>query len=423
MAMGPIRLLCLTTSAIAVTLALLAPSSSSATVLCQINAYTCPSSTTYAEGTAISGALEGKTTATFKTSIATVTCLGSTVEAEAPGEAGLGAITALDFWSCTPTGCTLTAENLPYGVEYEFIENGNGFAYLYGEEELELLLKCKIFGFLFECTFRGTPELSFEGRRPAVLVAFEASLTGTGICESGGTLNATYELSEPNEGEAYLSQRPQFNTRLCKVPPTLAMNELRCAQADAYVGEELRGVLASGVTEFRSITESTKVVTCDETAYEGKYKDDGGPAAAEGGIKDLTFTSNVNGTPGKPCSSSYNGSPRVKVIVENLPFSTSTVVYQRPVNPQGLIMFWPGSAVKIKFEVMTNPVQTCKYESRGPLLGEWKNGAGGNSSVLNPLTGTLGVTVGGAICPVDQKLTSTLTLLGAGGVNVYSSGP
>jgi hypothetical protein len=424
--MGTIRLLGLTTVATAL-LTLLAPSSSPATVICQVNAYSCPSSTTYTGGTTISGALKSESTATLKTSTTTVTCKGSTVKAEAPGEGSLGTITALTLSSCTTksgSSCTMTSEKLPYGVEYIFTENGNGLANLFGKEELNLFLNCTISGIPVKCNFHGTPKLNFEGGQPAVLAAVEAALTGTGSCEKGGgTLTATYRLSEPNEGEAFLSQRPAINTKLCKAIPNTVNNELQCPNGSGYAGEEIKGELASGVTEFKSPTEPTKVVTCNETAYEGKYKEDGGPAAVEGGIKNLTFTSNVGGTPGKPCSSSFAGSPAVKVKVENLPFSTSTVTYQKPANPQGIIFFWPGSAVEIKFEVMTNPVQTCKYESRGPLLGEWQNGAGTNSSLLNPLTGELRVTVGGAICPVDQKLTSTLTLRGAGGVFVYSSGP
>lgn len=416
--------------AVAVAAVLLAvPSSSSATVLCQAKAYACPTVGTYAEETAFSGTLEAGGEASFETNLGTIKCKESILEGETLEEEGeplAGKVTALEFTLCDvgETSCTLTTEKTPYGAQVAYTNEGNGTLTIGSKEKpVKLTVKC---GLLLNCTYSSTPALTATGGDPMAVAGAAIALkaeSGT-MCPEKTTLTVTYALQNPSEGIVFVAQQRGITQKLCsEIPPEDATtHKLKCKTGQGYSGE-LKGELASGVTEFQSPTEPTKKVTCNETTYVGKFKEDGG-ATNPGGITGLAFSSKVGGIPGKPCSSSFAGSPEVKIVVEGLPYDQASVVYQLLSNPQGMLFFWPqnGVPLKIKFEVNTTPAQVCKYEQRGIVTGEWLNGAGMNPSLLNPLVGSLRYTSGGAICPVDMKLTASMTVRGQGNSLVYIAG-
>jgi hypothetical protein len=419
--MRPSRLLGLLATTLVAGAALVAPSSSSATVLCEIGANNyCPATAIFPANTSFSGALAPATKAKFKTSVGTVECTGSTIEGETTekeAEPLPGNISALTFTSCKfgTTACTITTENLPYTAELVATGEGSGALTISSEETSFATVKC---GFLINCTYSANVETEAKGGEPTEVIATEAPITSiSGLCPKTNSFSATYQLNAPNEGFAFVSTAAAVNTLLCSaIPETTMAGNLKCQVGTVYAGE-LKGELAAGITEFYSVNEPAKKVTCNETAYSGQFKNDGDPANVMGGINTLTFTSLVGGMPGKPCSSTFEaGNPSVKVTVERLPYAQSVFKYDQAGNPQGSFDF-PAAPVEIKYEIQVAGVPTCKYTS-ARIWGKEFNGAGTNPSLLLMLGTFAKVAGGAAACPPDLRLQSNVTMKGAAG-NAY----
>jgi hypothetical protein len=115
---------------------------------------------------------------------------------------------------------------------------------------------------------------------------------------------------------------PASATTLCKVEPT--GNPLICPAGEQYVGEAVEAAMeVKSVARFkRTKGGEAGEVTCDESRWTGKFREDG-TAPAKGGIETAEFT---NG--GKPtCPSTFFGKPEVELTLINLPYEGSGIIY------------------------------------------------------------------------------------------------
>jgi hypothetical protein len=418
------RALALTAIATGAIVVFAMPASSSATALCEWETYSCPAM--FPANTAIAAALETKTEASFTTGAGTVQCKESILKGETTqqeAEPLQGTIATLEITACTLSGksCTVTTENRPYTTKLTYGE-GNGTLAISGKEKSPTIkLKC---GETLNCTLSGTPEVPFTSGSPAKIVFTKVkSFKSEGLCAET-TFTATYVLSSPNSGTVYVSFRGPMPTKLCTAVPTEVMGELKCPGGSGYAGEVVKGELAVGVAYFRSTADATKEVTCNEASYTGKFKEDGGPITGVG-ISGLTYTQNVGGKPGKPCSSTFTGAPTVTITVENLPFSTSLIRYRGKFNPQGELDVRPsgGSTLGLKLVINNGGPDTCKY-TVARMSGHWYNGVGANPSLLTDLgAGDWARIAGAGECPAGLTTSATVNVKSATNGNLYVSTP
>lgn len=422
--MRPIRALALAAVAAMVAIPFALPTQLSATALCEWESYSCAAM--FPAKTALQGSLKAETEASFTTGVGTVQCKESVLKGETTAEVAEplpGSIGTLEFNACTLSGksCTVTSENRPYETKLTYKE-GNGTLVISGKEKSPTIkLKC---GETLSCTLSGTPEVPFESGKPAKIVFSKVkALKSEGACAETA-FTATYALTSPKSGTVYVSQRAALPAKLCTATPTEVMDELKCPGGSGYAGEIVKGELAAGVAYFRSTTDASKEVTCNEASYTGKFKEDGGPIAGVG-ISGMTFSQNVGGKPGKPCSSTFTTSPTVTITVENLNYSTSLIRYQGKYNPQGELDIRPagGSAIQIKLVINNGGPDTCKYTAER-MYGLWYNGVGANPSLLNPMGfGTWTRVAGAGECPDGLVSSATMNVKSSTNGNLYITTP
>jgi hypothetical protein len=408
---------------VAMALPLALPASSPGTALCEWETYSCPAM--LPANTAIAGALEAETQASFTTGAGTVQCKESVLKGETTQEEAeplQGTIGTLEMTACTLSGkgCTVTTENRPYNTKLTYSE-GNGTLAISGKEKNPTIsLKC---GETLNCALSGTPEVPFKSGSPAKIVFSEVkAFKSTGLCAET-TFTATYVLSSPNSGAVYVSYRGPMPLKLCTAVPNEVMGELKCPTGSGYAGEIVKGELAAGVASFKSSTDATKEVTCNEASYTGKFKEDGGSIPGVG-ISGMTFSQNVGGQTGKPCSSTFTNAPSVTVTVENFNFSRSVIRYRGKFNPQGELDIRPqvGSTVGLKLVINNGGPDTCKYSVNFIIAG-WYNGLGSNSSLLNPLTSGWTRTAGAGECPAGLTSEANMNVKSSTNGNLYVTTP
>lgn len=219
----------------------------------------------------------------------------------------------------------------------------------------------------------------------------------------------TLELSGEGKGQEWQGNANPPPTKLCKVAPTenAVTHRLKCPAgppAEGYSGE-IRGELLSGIGSLESIGEPGTEITCNDVKYAGKFEENGTPAAALGGINNLTYTAVGGGA----CPSTLAGNPAVTVTFLNLPYSKSGINYSRLGNPQGILVFRPQAANKpVRLKLAFGAV-TCEYKRFLIFVGSAFNGVGANPSSLL-LSGIWKRAVGGAACPAELKDIALLTL-------------
>jgi len=210
------------------------------------------------------------------------------------------------------------------------------------------------------------------------------------------------KLTGAHAGEEWQRVPP---TKLCKSKPNtnVTTQRLKCTAGDGYAGE-IKGELPSGVGTLDA--GGGEEITCNEVKYDGKFKENGTPAAVAGGINHLTYEDG-----GGACPSTLAGNPAVAVSFLNLPYSKSTLLYRGIGNPQGGLTFKPqpgNNPMRLKL-VFGAPAVTCEYKYQGVFGGAVLNGTGGNSSSLLLAT-TWQRDVGGAACPMQLNSSALLTL-------------
>jgi hypothetical protein len=322
-------------------------------VLCAVELELCPAISVFPEKTEVKGALAEKTEAVLSTSLATPKCTtasitGQTLESE--GGVLNGEVSAWKFESCKSgaTSCTVTAKNLPYKATSTYTEAGNGTIAISALKEAPgIEVVC---GSLISCTFASPSQLAFEGGEPGAIKASEAALSvvsGSKCPEKAGTISAAWVLQQPGGGNAQMAQRGAATTVLCPVNPPLdpATRRLKCPVPALPYSGEVRGSLVGGFkATFKVVGDPTKVVTCAEASFAGKFDSDG-KYASPGGITDLKFT----GAGGGQCTSTLTGAnPPVTVSVLNLPYSQSVISYARTSGPQGYIGFEGAAAAPVR---------------------------------------------------------------------------
>jgi hypothetical protein len=398
------------------------PASSSATALCEWETYSCPAM--FPANTAITAALE--TEASFTTGAGTVQCKESVLKGETTQEEAeplQGTIGALEITACTLSGksCTATTENRPYTTQLTYSE-GNGTLAISSKEKSPMIkLKC---GETLNCSLSGTPEVPFTSGSPAKIVfAKVKSFKSEGLCAET-TFTATYVLSSPSSGAVYVSFRGPMPNKLCTAVPNEVMGELKCPAGSGYTGEVVKGELAAGVASFKSATDATKEITCNEASYAGKFKEDGG-SVTNVGISSLTFSQNVGGKTGKPCSSTFTNAPTVTVTVENFNFLRSVIRYRGKFNPQGELDMRPamGSTLGLKLVINNGGPDTCKYTA-GFMIGSWYNGVGSNPSLVQHWgTPDWTRTAGAGECPTRLVSEAAMNVKSSTNGNLYVSTP
>lgn len=184
--------------------ALMGVGSASATTLCEELAEVCPEGARYPAGTVIEAKLRKGTVAKLETSIGTVTCGQSATTGETAEESGApldGTLTKLSFGECNLGGsaCTVTVQNLPYLMQGEEIEPGNGTLVTSsgGSGEPQANVKC---GSFINCNYTQKElTLNGEGGSPAILRVEKVALTRVGgfFCPQVAVANAEYEVTNP----------------------------------------------------------------------------------------------------------------------------------------------------------------------------------------------------------------------------------
>jgi hypothetical protein len=164
-------------------------SASAASKLCTSVSPTC--SGQFAAGDTLTGTVEAGTQAKLS-GIITLSCSASSVVVEVTGE-GTGKVTGATWTSCTPSGCTATAEaaSLPWSGTYAATSGGNGSLSV---SSPKVKVVCGL-----TCTFTASSvNLAFtqgsggSEANDAKVVASNVPLTSA--CGSG-TWNATYRIT------------------------------------------------------------------------------------------------------------------------------------------------------------------------------------------------------------------------------------
>ncbi len=415
-----VRVLILTAAMVTVMAAAFA-APSTATVMCEIGTIACPEEDIYPAKTTVSGVLKSGTQATFEGGFGSVKCSESILEGQSlEKEAGqlTGTLASLKLLACKSgeTSCTVTASTLPFNTKLTYTSGDEGTLLVSSKEKTPTVkFEC---GKIINCSASGNLELTMDGGEPGSIIASKEPLTGEGACAKT-TFTATYTLNAPSSGYVFVAQAQVAGTLLCSEPPETVMGKLKCPTGKSYSGE-IKGELAAGNAEFKSMAEPAKGVSCNQTTYEGQFESDGTKAAVNGGINKLAFSSIVGGIPNKPCSGSFEAANPVKVTVEGLSYRDAKFFYQSVFNPQGGFEV-RANMVDIKFEIENgmNPLPTCKYTAPR-LWGYVVNGAGMNPSQMTLIGSRLVKVAGGAgVCPPDLQLTAQVTVKGVGGGNVY----
>jgi hypothetical protein len=206
--MKSVKALCLVVGLALTVAALVGVASASATVLCKENTTTCSTGSIYPKETAIEATgLSFK----IKNSLATINCSSSSMAGKTTGEKGAplsAEITSLSVSKCSTCTGGAEARNLPYKAGLERSEAGDGtLTFESGGKGTPSVKFNNCFGLGINCTYGASPlNLHFEGGSPAKLTAQSVTLTrqegSSSFCPATGTLEATYEITNPKPAYA-----------------------------------------------------------------------------------------------------------------------------------------------------------------------------------------------------------------------------
>jgi len=199
----------LAVAAVLATMAFVGTGSAFATHVCSQAVQTCEGGAIYGSGTKIKAGLKTGTVGELVTSIGTVICTTSVVEAETTSASGTpmtGKVTNLTFEGCSikvlfTFGCTIgTTLNLPYAGTLEWTSGNSGLLTAEeGEGGGEPSAHVECLGGLVNCTYGATmPALEAEGGNPAVVHVNGVELNKEGgNCPEEAFWFGTYTVSEP----------------------------------------------------------------------------------------------------------------------------------------------------------------------------------------------------------------------------------
>lgn len=199
-----------------------APASAS-TVLCKKAASPCETTQKYPAGTTVGGSLSSGTKSTTVSSLATVSCSGSTLSGKTGAEAGSpieAELTTLTFSGCTSaqaSECSASSFGLPVGATIVDSGSGNGTLNLYG---VNYEFTCRVLGIVTTCRYSApTAVLTLTGGAPGTLTANKVSLkkiSGSGsVCSESISWSATYDAT-PSPLFATTGSGSEQTAALCK---------------------------------------------------------------------------------------------------------------------------------------------------------------------------------------------------------------
>lgn len=187
-------------------LALGGAGTASATELCSTNTDPC-SGTKYESGTTVEAELAEGTEAVLATSLGTVSCAKATLEGETTSAGGEeevvdGTLSNVSFGECETSGgmsCTMSAQNLPYELEFAPATEGDGILFVADESALSTSVVCSLG---VSCTLVPEEEhLRFllDGGNPATFDAEEIPFETTGgfFCPEEASFTAQFQLPAP----------------------------------------------------------------------------------------------------------------------------------------------------------------------------------------------------------------------------------
>ena len=405
-----------------VSIALANAGAASATVLCKIGTDpVCPSTSIYPSGTTLSGSLATGTEATLTTSSGTFHCTNSTISGKTTASESSslpGTISEFTFSGCKGffLSCEATSLNLPYAMKVTYTKENEGSLVdsSGGSGEPRVQINCG--GGLVKCTLGTSMNVGLVGGEPGEIVASEEEMTlieGSSFCEHP-KFSATYRLSQPEGGAAFVAKNAALSTKLCTVVPAGG----ETCKGAGYSGEVKGQLVAKKSATFEPATAKgpTGEVSCGQAELKGPFNEDGTPKGAPGGV--LTFT--FNGGGGGSCSSTLAGAkPTVKVELKNVPYNKSNIVWFQPEAPQAVLGFAGASGpTNLWMVVEVTPNVTCKYK-RSLFSGDVIN----SEAVLfvhgnffldeeNPKSTP-------AVCPLTEVLNAPLDFMQSTGAALY----
>ena len=353
--------------------------SSSATVLCKLETTACVEAEAYPAKSTFSAGLAAGTTANVVSSLGTLKCKtallkGATTAKEA--EPLGGEATAVEFGECAlgETKCTVTAANLPYSASFASSKEkempghgtltlGNG-----GKGKPSFTSTCGA----VKCTYAAAPVLEVGGEPSWASVEASKLTEGTGfLCPKEASFTATYEFTTES-GHLYTANALAVATKLCEMEPVLEGGLLKCPNGQEYSGT-VEASLGPGV-EAVFVGPGGNSIKCNEMSLEGKFLENGAPAAS-GGVESLIYR-----TGGFDCNSTYGA--KMQVAMMGLGFDKSRITFFQQAGPEGVLGF-QGTNGPAKLRTVINENEVCVYRRRA-LSGLIVNGdeALGTATVL-----------------------------------------
>jgi len=355
--MKPVRLLrLLVLACLAAGLLAIGPASSSATALCEDATIEGECAVPYEEGTEITAK---STSPTLKTNVGNVICgssllVGETAEpATEKGEALMGQISSLTFVECSmgKSACEMESEELPYETALSWTSESNGTFQI---QEGTVRVKC---GIVINCKYNAESFYEFTGGKSASFSITEGSLAKKAgfLCPKTTQWTASYALSKPNEGVAFVAGKALSSTVLCDehpagtpVPPCPAGAPPggHTYPINTEIKAELNGVKDKFEFEFEGFS---KVVKCEESKMKAKTTFAAAPLI--GTVEELKFPS---------CEGACS-------VVSNLTPYQFTIEAERPSTGNGeMVIGTPASPPN--FIIHCGPNFQCKYEGSVPWI-------------------------------------------------------
>jgi hypothetical protein len=422
----------------------------------------CPEGFVYGEdieeADTISGALasdsphgtgSGEVTLDFAGGSERMTCASSTLTASAESSgspAANGQVTELGFGSCTTTlsGCSVKSTSTSPPLAAELLYEGlggsgpNGSVSL-GEDKVSVALSCASESLKPTCIYRpggekGSESLTGDFYNPenenapsvdegAVLdleMLYTLSKTegsGTELCPSLGTLNATYVVSADAAipSELALTQK-KLQTKLCESEPKLKNGILTCAKpfAGVIVNEP------ASTWTLASTAGPKGTITCNNTSFKGNFEESG-----KGFSETLNFAG--GGAMGR-CTSTLNVNPDASVDFASMPLA-SRFVYASASGKGGhgrFLIPTPSYTLRMFVTVWQGKNPLCEYRDTD-ARSEFKNGFGATPSTLS-MRRYLDLADEDPVenkCPTGLKVTTTMTIKGISEmkpINIYIAG-
>ncbi|HEY5815259.1 MAG TPA: hypothetical protein VIS95_02855 [Solirubrobacterales bacterium] len=308
------------------------------TTLCKSSAASpyCESKDRYAAETTIEAHATG--TVAIKTSVGTIKCGASTLQAETGAVVGDPLPIDLSAWTLggcgtnkTQSNCTILDEEVSSKGSLLWSKGADGALTLTDGGTAQWYINCNLL-FDIDCTFSLEPQATAQGGNPAALSVPETALEGSagpgGFCPEGAVLlPATYTVDLPKP--AYVAKAVSSpDTQLCKAVETL------CAQGNTY----LKGTLIEAESANFAIQGEPwqlKPMTCESASMTVETEADSGYSPAYLPVE-LTEFALAN------CSQPGVGSCQVQTSIPTSEFGSGTIEWVASVDGwvDGLSVEW-----------------------------------------------------------------------------------